>query len=201
MSEQSRHTCASESYLRPSWWCHPCGTALRPKGCYPEGNLTPAECAPLASFDSHQTSRTRHCWTGRFCRCEPRWRQLPPGPPAAHFSSSCPSQRWAGGNQTWPQCLWRPNTETLERRRCDDIFGLYLYLCAVIQLIEQLCFHFNKKELHSILCSCTVGLQSSSGHLIFCQVTCTWDRFLIYDFLLWSFLNSCLFVLTWLNMT
>lgn len=136
-SEKSWRTDASECYLLPSWWCHPCAMALLPTGCYPEGNLALAECSPVPSFGSHQTSRTHRRWTGRFCHCVPRWRQLPPCPRAAHFSLSCPSQRGVEDNRSWPRCLWRPNTETLEEGGgCDDILKNCINetapLCAVI---------------------------------------------------------------------
>lgn len=117
MSENPSRTCVSECYLLPSWWCHPCGMELLPTGCYAGGNLALAECSPLPSFGSHQTSKIRRHWTGRFCHCGPKWRQLPPCPPAAHFSSSCPSQRGVEGTPSLPQCLWRPSSETLNRGR------------------------------------------------------------------------------------
>lgn len=95
--------CAS-MYLLPSWWHHPCGTALPPRGCCLVGNPAPGRWWSASFGGFCQTSRTRRRWTGRFFRCGPRWRPPPLCPPGHRFSSSCPNRREVEGSPPWPPC-------------------------------------------------------------------------------------------------
>lgn len=107
----------TQCYLLPSWWCHPYGLALLPRDCCPVGSPAQAACSSLPPYGFRQTSKTPHRWTGRSCRCGPRWRLPPPCPPSPRSFCSCSIQRWAEDSQSWPLCPWRPSIEILERWR------------------------------------------------------------------------------------